>query len=361
MNLLQSFSRFGAVSAIALALGLSANSADAQTKIYIDPGHGGSDPGAVNGTYGTEEADRVLYTSLETRDWLNADTADGAGGGSWTVRLSRTTDVSVGLSARSTDSNNWGSARFLSIHQNANAGTPATGTETFSYSSTGTGATLRNNVQNEGIAAWGLTNRGNKVANFSVLRLTSAPAALTEMGFINNTSVDWTYLSSNTQCDKWAKHMMFAFQNHYGISDYTPGATAVEVIVDNDTSAFIKSSNWWASSSTSGYYGSNYRVRSTGSVSDSAIWKGTIPSDGSYKVYARWTSGSNRASSAPYIVYHTGGSSTVNVNQQANNGTWVLLGTYNLYQGSTANRVALSCWTSSGTYVIADAVRFVKQ
>ncbi|MEQ8820721.1 MAG: D-alanyl-D-alanine carboxypeptidase [Sumerlaeia bacterium] len=138
-------------------------------------------------------------------------------------------------------------------------------------------------------------------------------------------------------------------------------SVGAEVIVDNNTSAFIASSNWWSSTSTSGYYGPNYQVRSTGSISDAAYWRGTIPSDGSYEVFVRYTAGSNRATSAPYIVYHTGGSTTVNVNQTTGGGTWKSLGTYSLYQGSTANRVALSCWTGSGTYVIADAVRFVKQ
>ena len=59
-------------------------------------------------------------------------------------------------------------------------------------------------------------------------------------------------------------------------------------------------------------------------------------------------------------MVHTGGTATVNVNQQANGGTWVQLGQWNFYQG-TAERVRLSCWTTAGYYVIADAVRFVKQ
>ncbi|MGF1571728.1 MAG: D-alanyl-D-alanine carboxypeptidase [Sumerlaeia bacterium] len=83
---------------------------------------------------------------------------------------------------------------------------------------------------------------------------------------------------------------------------------AVEVIVDNtDAAAIIPSTNWFPSTSQSGFLGSNYHARATASVSDAFTWKGTIPSDGTYKVYARWTTGSNRATSAPYIVYHTGG------------------------------------------------------
>ncbi len=132
-----------------------------------------------------------------------------------------------------------------------------------------------------------------------------------------------------------------------------------DVIVDNTDSGFSASSNWFSSSYVSGYLGSSYSARATASTGDSAAWTATLPTSGSYDVYARWTTGSNRATSAPYFVYHAGGSTRVNQNQTQNNGQWVLLGTYNFNAG-TAVRVRLSCWTSSGDYVIADGVRFVK-
>lgn len=133
-----------------------------------------------------------------------------------------------------------------------------------------------------------------------------------------------------------------------------------EVIVDNTSAGFSASTNWWASTSTPGYYGTNYVTRSTASVSDAASWTATLSTSGSYNVYARWTSGSNRAASAPYLIYHAAGSTTVNINQQVNGGGWQLLGTFNLNAG-TAERVKLSCWTTAGYYVVADAVKFVKQ
>lgn len=102
-----------------------------------------------------------------------------------------------------------------------------------------------------------------------------------------------------------------------------------------------------------------YRSRPTAAVSDAAIWTANLPSAGSYQVFARWTAGANRAVSAPYQVIHTGGTATVNVNQQANGGAWQLLGTYNFNAGN--NKVKLSCWTAAGFYVIADGVKFVKQ
>lgn len=136
--------------------------------------------------------------------------------------------------------------------------------------------------------------------------------------------------------------------------------TITEVIVDNGTAGFSASSSWIASSSTAGYYGTNYQYRSTEAVSDAANWTVNLPSSGSYKVYVRYTSGTNRAASAPFIVTHSGGNATVNVNQQAGGGTWVQLGQWNFTSGS-ALRVKLSCWTTAGFVVIADAVRFVKQ
>lgn len=131
-----------------------------------------------------------------------------------------------------------------------------------------------------------------------------------------------------------------------------------EIIVDNTDPGFVASANWWTSTSTAGFYGSNYHTRGTASVSDAASWTATLPTTGSYNVYARWTSGANRSATAPYVVVHSGGSTTVSVNQQANGGAWQLLGTFNMNAGS-AERVKLSCWTTAGYYVVADAVRFV--
>lgn len=331
--------------------------ASAQTKIYIDPGHGGSDPGAVNSTFGTQEAARVLYTGLEFRDDLAADTANTGGGGSWSSRLSRTTNVDVGLSARSVDSNNWGSARFISIHQNA-FNSSANGTETFSYSNGTTAATLRDRVQEEAIIAWGRVNRGSKTANYAVLRDTSAPAILTEMAFIDS-SVDHPYCSSNTECSKYALGILYGLQRSYGQAKFNPGSSAFSVDVDNTSTGFSASTNWLASTSQAGYLGTNYQYRTTALLSDPASWTVTLPSDGTYQVFARWTTGTNRATAAPYIVDRVGGSTTVNVNQQTNNGTWVSLGTYSFFQG-TAVRVRLSCYTTSGTVVIADGIRMTK-
>lgn len=136
------------------------------------------------------------------------------------------------------------------------------------------------------------------------------------------------------------------------------GPATTEIIVDNTASGFTASSNWITSSSVSGYYGTNYRTRATGSVSDLARWNVAIPTTGSYEVYARWSAAADRPTAAPFRVLHSGGTATVNVNQQINGGTWVSLGTYNFTAGTT-ERVNVSCWTTAGFNVVADAVRLV--
>lgn len=136
-------------------------------------------------------------------------------------------------------------------------------------------------------------------------------------------------------------------------------AGPTSITVDNTDAGFTASANWIASTSTAGYLGTNYKYRNTQSISDAASWSADLTA-GSYKVYARWTAGTNRAASAPYQVVHTGGTTTVNVNQQANNGTWVLLGTFNMAAGNS-ERVRLSCWTTAGFVVVADGVKFEKQ
>ena len=194
--------------------------AGAQVKVVIDAGHGGTDPGGV-GT-GLQEKNIVLDVSKRFKTLLDADTADNAGGGKWTALMTRSTDVFVSLAGRAAYSNNQGADRFMSIHSNAFSNTTANGTETFSYTEAGQGAALRNLVQAEMIAAWGLTNRGNKTANFAVLRETAAPAVLHELAFITNAK-DAAKLGSATERQKAAEAHLRALQRHYNLAPYIPG------------------------------------------------------------------------------------------------------------------------------------------
>jgi MYXO-CTERM domain-containing protein len=210
-----------ALASAALIASLS-GSAAGQTirRIAIDPGHGGSDPGGVGN--GLQEKNIVLDVGRRFRDLLNADTNDTGGGGRWVALMTRSTDVFVSLSARASFANNQDADRFMSIHSNAFGSASANGTETFSFREGTTGAALRNLVQQEMIAAWGLTNRGNKTANFAVLRETAMPAVLHELAFITNTG-DAAKLASATERQKAAVAHLRAIQRHFGITPHIPG------------------------------------------------------------------------------------------------------------------------------------------
>jgi RHS repeat-associated protein len=90
------------------------------------------------------------------------------------------------------------------------------------------------------------------------------------------------------------------------------------------------------------------------SDTSAVVWTLTPPVSASYEVFARWVVKPGNTSTARYTVYHSGGATAVAVNQQANGGQWVSLGTFNLAP-SQNHRVELS-GSATGT-VIADAVR----
>ncbi|GIN08653.1 hypothetical protein J1TS1_27980 [Shouchella clausii] len=146
------------------------------TKIFIDPGHGGSDPGAVGN--GLKEKDLVLTISRHIRDILLAEYKGVQ------VRMSRDSDVFLSLSERAKRANNWGADYFCSVHINAGGGT---GFETFIHTSRSSKSVAHQNVVHPAIfSKMNVKDRGKKSANYAVLRQTNMPSILTETLFIDN-------------------------------------------------------------------------------------------------------------------------------------------------------------------------------
>ncbi|MGR6854901.1 N-acetylmuramoyl-L-alanine amidase [Bacillus halotolerans] len=144
-------------------------------KIFIDPGHGGSDPGATGN--GLHEKTLTLQIALALRTILTNE-YEGV-----TVLLSRTSDQYVSLSDRTNAANNWGADFFLSIHINSGGGT---GFESYIYPGVGAPTTTyQSEIHSKVIQAVDFSDRGKKTANFHVLRESSMPALLTENGFID--------------------------------------------------------------------------------------------------------------------------------------------------------------------------------
>lgn len=147
-------------------------------KIFIDAGHGGSDPGASGN--GLQEKDVVLSIAQKLTGLFNAKGIQ--------VSHSRYSDVTVGLSERAEMANNWGADLFISIHANALDGSgSAYGTECYTYpNSTAENKRLSVDVASSISSKLGTYNRGHKEADFAVLRLTNMPAILIETAFIDN-------------------------------------------------------------------------------------------------------------------------------------------------------------------------------
>ncbi|MCL2354131.1 MAG: N-acetylmuramoyl-L-alanine amidase, partial [Defluviitaleaceae bacterium] len=91
--------------------------------IVIDPGHGGSDPGAV--ANGRREADDVLRLSLAVQRLLEAQ--------GQRVIMTRTTDTFVPLAERSAISNRNNADLFVSIHRNSNTNPSINGVDNFVF------------------------------------------------------------------------------------------------------------------------------------------------------------------------------------------------------------------------------------
>ena len=127
------------------------------------------------------------------------------------------------------------------------------------------------------------------------------------------------------------------------------------IVVDNtDTASVVATGTWASSTAGSDFTGTNVQTRAAGS-GDSFAWRLVIPATGSYNVYARWTAGSDRATSAQYTIATSSGNVTTTVDQQGNNGKWVLLGSYTLTAGTRDVTLAQH---ASGL-VVADAVKAV--
>jgi len=117
------------------------------------------------------------------------------------------------------------------------------------------------------------------------------------------------------------------------------------------------SASWTESAATAGHYGTGYAFAATQAVSDPATFWFYLDAPATRTIDAWWTSGTNRAPSAPYLVVTSAGErlATVYVSQQGNGSAWNTLGTWAFPAGW--NRVQLSRWTTPGYVVIADAIR----
>lgn len=84
-----------------------------------------------------------------------------------------------------------------------------------------------------------------------------------------------------------------------------------------------------------------------------ALWQPSIQTQAEYHVYAKWSAGADRSTTALYTIKHVNGQSKVRVDQTANGGVWGYLGQFTLDAVSEVNLSG----NANGS-VAADAIKF---
>ncbi len=172
---------------------------DSKMYICIDPGHGGSDPGAVSKD-GAQEKVVNLFVAQRIKTYLERAGVK--------VLMARTDDSDVGLAARAAKANQAKCDYFVSIHANAADAESANGYEVFHYPGSSGGVSLANKVSGAYKVASGMPLRRVTSANFQVLRDTAMPAILIELGFLTS-PLDLALLREPAFLDKLALGIAF--------------------------------------------------------------------------------------------------------------------------------------------------------
>lgn len=157
-----------------------------QKTVIIDPGHGGTDPGAI-GINGVLEKEVVLNVAKEILK-LNSSLFENE----YDIYLTRYIDTLISLKERSRLAKTLNADVFVSLHCNYSDNSNARGVEVYvsnrkaKYSIEATW--LAYNIQANLNRKLGFESKGVKFANFQVLRETIKymPSVLVELGFLSN-------------------------------------------------------------------------------------------------------------------------------------------------------------------------------
>ena len=165
--------------------------------IFLDPGHGGRDPGAFYYNIAEKDLNMQIYKKLRKE-------LEGLG---YTVLTSRESDVYVDfVTERSKMVNKTNSDMFISIHFNATSSSASniSGIQTYSYEQNPDYPTKINSqwhnhpdrisesnrlaaaIHSSLLAETGAKNAGLLHGSFAVLRETNKPAVLLELGYMSN-------------------------------------------------------------------------------------------------------------------------------------------------------------------------------
>ena len=192
--------------------------------VFLDPGHGGRDPGAVYNGLREKDLNMSIYRKLRSE-------LEKLG---YTVLTSRDSDVYVDyVTERSEMVNKTDADVFISIHFNATGvpGANRSGVETYIYepdedikprinkvahddpTRLSESKRLADNIHNSVVSVAGANDRGVHGANYAVLRETVKPAVLVELGYMD--SPEYKKISDDKYQNKLVEGIVTGLRNFY--------------------------------------------------------------------------------------------------------------------------------------------------
>jgi len=181
---------------------------DGKKVVVIDPGHGGSDPGTTSFT-NKPEKNFTLALGLKVQALLKQEP-------NIELIMTRETDVYPTRSERVKLANDLNADVFVSIHGNSVKASPqASGTETFYYQRASS-KELADIIHKHLIEALGFKDRGVKNGSLQVIRETTMPAVLLEIGFLSNKAEEEAMMSESTQ-DKAAQAIVDGIKEYLNL------------------------------------------------------------------------------------------------------------------------------------------------
>ena len=192
--------------------------------VFLDPGHGGRDPGAVYNGLREKDLNMSIYRKLRSE-------LEKLG---YTVLTSRDSDVYVDyVTERSEMVNKTDADVFISIHFNATGvpGANRSGVETYIYepdddikprinkvahddpTRLSESKRLADNIHNSIVSVAGANDRGVHGSNYAVLRETAKPAVLLELGYMD--SPEYKKISDDKYQNKLVEGIVTGLRNFY--------------------------------------------------------------------------------------------------------------------------------------------------
>ncbi len=145
-------------------------------RVLIDISHGGKDPGVVN--QGVHEKDLAFEYSMILKEELIKANID--------VLLSRLDDEYVTLAKRIDTANNEKVDLVLSLHFKTSAEPETSGFESY-YKSDSEKSLLIDSLIHTKISSYNLvSDNGSNIGNYSILKRSTAPAVLLQLGYLSN-------------------------------------------------------------------------------------------------------------------------------------------------------------------------------